>query len=324
MSVRVAVVGLGVMGRTHVQVLQGLEGVDVVAVADVSPAAVVAAGPLIAATTVTAAYDDPLALVREADVDAVLVASSDASHAALVLACLRRGLPVLCEKPLTTSAADALEIVRSEAAGGRRLVQVGFMRRYDPAFASVRDAVASGRVGAPAVVHTVHRNPVAAYAFTPEVLVTNSASHDVDLVRWVTGDEVAEVTCTVAPAPDERFAAVLLRLTTSRGVLASTELTYGPGCAYDVRCEVVGREGSAATPAAGPVVGGDWVGRFAEAYRRQDAAWVAALAGGRATVGATAWDGLVNTLVLDAAGRALAGGRAVRPDLPPRPATYGP
>ena len=306
--VRVGVVGLGVMGRTHLRVLRSLAGVEVVAVADVVPGALVGAGP-------ASTYDDPLALVRDADVDALLVASSDATHAELVLACLDRGLPVLCEKPLTTSVDDTLAILAAESARGRRLVQVGFMRRFDPAFVAVHDVVRAGAVGAPAVVHTVHRNPVSSYAFTPAVLVTNSASHDVDLVRWITGDEIAVVSAAVAPAPDERFASVLLRLTTTGGVLASTELTYGPGCAYDVRCEVVGRTGSVATP---PDEGGDgaWVHRFDEAYRRQDAAWVASVHGD--PVGAGVLDGLANALVLAAAGRSLATGQPVTLDPPPQ------
>ncbi|MBC7638723.1 MAG: Gfo/Idh/MocA family oxidoreductase [Rhodoferax sp.] len=308
--VRVGVVGLGMMGGTHLRVLRSLAGVDVVAVADVVPSALVGAGP---ATT----YDDPLMLVRDADVDAVLVASSDATHAELVLACLDRGLPVLCEKPLTTSVEDTLAILAAESARGRRLVQVGFMRRFDPAFAAVHDAVRAGTVSAPAVIHTVHRNPVSSYAFTPSVLVANSASHDVDLVRWITGDEIAVVSATVAPAPDARFASVLLRLTTSSGVLASTELTYGPGCAYDVRCEVVGRTGSVATPPDGNGVDGAWVHRFDEAYRRQDAAWVASVHGD--PVGAGVMDGLANALVLAGAERSLVTGQPVTLEPPPRP-----
>ncbi|MEO7744914.1 MAG: Gfo/Idh/MocA family oxidoreductase [Actinomycetota bacterium] len=298
---RVGVVGLGVMGRAHLRVLRSLAGVEVVAVADVAPGALVGVGP---ATT----YDDPLALVGSADVDAVLVASSDATHAELVLACLERGLPVLCEKPLTTSVRDTMAILAAESVSGRRLVQVGFMRRFDPAFAAVHDAVRAGAVGAPAVIHTVHRNPVSSYPFTPAVLVTSSASHDVDLVRWITGEEIALVSATPAPAPDVRFASVLLRLTTTGGVLASTELTYGPSCAYDVRCEVVGRTGSVATP---PDEGGDgaWVHRFDEAYRRQDAAWVASVRGD--PVGAGVLDGLANAVVLAGAEQSLATGQPV-------------
>ncbi len=306
---RVGVVGLGAMGRAHLRVLRSLAGVEVVAVADVAPGALVGVGP---ATT----YDDPLALVGSADVDAVLVASSDATHAELVLACIERGLPVLCEKPLTTSVEDTLAILAAESAVGRRLVQVGFMRRFDPAFAAVHDAVRAGAVGAPAVIHTVHRNPVSSYPFRPSVLVTSSASHDVDLVRWITGEEIVLVSATPAPTPDERFASVLLRLTTTGGLLSSTELTYGPGCAYDVRCEVVGRTGSVATP---PDDGGDgaWVHRFDEAYRRQDAGWVASVRG--EPVGAGTWDGLANAVVLAGAERSLATGQQVTLDPPPHP-----
>ncbi|HEX8496093.1 MAG TPA: Gfo/Idh/MocA family oxidoreductase [Actinomycetales bacterium] len=312
---RVGVVGLGRMGRTHVRVLTSLPGVQVAAVSDVDPGALADRGGAPGAR----AHEHPLELVRQGEVDALVVASSDASHADLVLAAIERGLPVLCEKPLTTSAELAHEIVGRERSLGRRLVTVGFMRRFDPAFAALSDAVRSGRLGAPAVVHTVHRNPLASYAFDTRVLVTNSASHDVDLVRWYTGAEITQVTCSVADGADDRFASVLLQLSTASGALAGTELTYGPGCSYDVRAEVVGREASMATPPAG--TGGDWVDRFADAYLRQDAAWVAAVRAGT-TTGASAWDGLANTVTLEAAGRALASGSPATVTLPDRPALY--
>lgn len=308
---RIGLIGLGVMGRTHLRVLGELTAARVVAAADTAAAALVGLGQL---TT----YDDPLTLVREADVDAVLVASADPSHAALVLACLERELPVLCEKPLTTSVADARRIVDREVTLRRRLVQVGFMRRFDPAFALVHNRVRAGAVGDPAVVHTVHRNPLASYAFSPTVLVTNSASHDVDLVRWLTGDEVVEAHCQATPGGSSRFASVLLRLTLRSGALASIELTYGPGYVYDVRCDVVGSEGSLASQHQ--QVEGDWVNRFDAAYRLQDTGWVAADAVD--PVGASAYDGLVNSLVLDAAARSLETGRPARPELPSRPELY--
>jgi myo-inositol 2-dehydrogenase/D-chiro-inositol 1-dehydrogenase len=312
-TVRVGLVGLGAMGRTHLQVLRSLGDVAVVAGADVNPAALSSAG-------LSVTYGHPLELVRDADVDAVLVASSDPSHAELVLACLDRRLPVLCEKPLTMSSGDARRILDAEASIGRRLVQVGFMRRFDAAFGAVADAVHAGAVGPPAVISTVHRNPVSAFAFEPSVLVGNSASHDVDLVRWLTGDEVSEVTCESAAGADRHFASVLLRLTTRGGVLASTELTYGE-FNYDVRCEVVGRTGalSSTVPDHGTVQG--WAARFAQAYRDQDAQWIASVRSG-VPVGATAWDGYANVLVLEAATRAWRTGQRVAVEQPVRPDTY--
>jgi myo-inositol 2-dehydrogenase/D-chiro-inositol 1-dehydrogenase len=308
-SVRLGVVGLGTMGRTHLEALSALgPAARVVAVADVDESAVARA---VEGTDVRGGTDG-FELVGHGDLDAVVVASPDATHAGLVHACLDRGLPVLCEKPLTTSVADSATLVEREASLGRRLVQVGFMRRYDPAFAEVAHTVLGGKVGAPAVVRTVHRNPVHAYAFEPSTLTTNSASHDVDLLRWVTGEDVAQVSCWSAPGADERFAAMLLRARTAGGVVASTELVYGPACGYDVGLEVVGRDGIAATPAT--ATGGDWTDRFDEAYLRQVRAWVRSVAEGRPDPdGATALDGLAVSCVLEAAERSRREGGTVVP-----------
>jgi myo-inositol 2-dehydrogenase / D-chiro-inositol 1-dehydrogenase len=305
---RIGLVGLGRMGRTHLAALRSLNGaVSVDAVADVDSAAVAAA----VEGTGARGWTDGLDLLAHADLDGVVVASPDATHAALVSACLDRGLSVLCEKPLTTSVADSASLVEREASLGRRLVQVGFMRRYDPAFADVAHAVLDGRVGAPAIVRTVHRNPVSAYAFEPSTLTENSASHDVDLVRWVTGHDVTEVSCSQAVA-DATFAAMLLRTSTSGGVVTSTELVYGPGFAYDVGLEVVGREGVVGTPPT--ATGGDWTERFDEAYLRQDRAWVRSVASARPDPdGASALDGLAVSCVLEAAERSRRAGGAVVP-----------
>ncbi|GAB3677037.1 Gfo/Idh/MocA family protein [Angustibacter aerolatus] len=289
---RVGVVGLGVMGRAHAQVLQALPGVAVTAVADVSDAAVAA----VVERTGAVGTGDGLQLAAGADVDALVVASPDATHAALVRAALDRDLPVLCEKPLTTSVADSAALVELES--GRGLVQVGFMRRHDPAFAAVADAVHAGRVGAPSVLRTVHRNPVSAYAFEPSVLWRNSASHDVDLVRWTTGCDVVEVSCEPAPdGPD--FAAVLLRLRTTSGAVSVSELSYGAHQDYEVGLEVSGAGGVVGTPLERSP---DWTHRFDEAYRRQLVAWVDAVRAGRTDPrAATAADGLAVTVVLEAA-----------------------
>jgi myo-inositol 2-dehydrogenase / D-chiro-inositol 1-dehydrogenase len=88
-------------------------------------------------------------MIRDENVDAVVIASPDPTHAPLVKECLRLEKPVLCEKPLADSADAALEVVEAEVELGRKLVQVGFMRRYDPQHVAVKEAVDAGSVGAP-------------------------------------------------------------------------------------------------------------------------------------------------------------------------------
>ena len=156
MAVAIGVIGAGVMGAEHVRRLAAeVEGADVVAVADADLARAEAA----AAGAGGRAYADPLALIRSDDVEAVVIASSDATHAGFVLACLAEGKPVLCEKPLAPTAEASLLVAEAEAASGRRLVQVGFMRRFDPAYVAMKEELDSGRLGAPLMLHCVHRNP---------------------------------------------------------------------------------------------------------------------------------------------------------------------
>ena len=91
------------------------------------------------------AVDDALELIADDEVDAVVIASPGFAHEEQVLACIEAAKPVLCEKPLTLDSASSLRLVEMEAKGGRPLVQVGFMRRFDPEYAELK-AVCSTRV----------------------------------------------------------------------------------------------------------------------------------------------------------------------------------
>lgn len=104
-------------------------------------------------------FEDFRALVTNEDVDAVLIASPAHLHAEQVVECIAVGKPVLCEKPLAGTSGEALNVVQAEIARGRRLVQLGFMRRFDAAFQGLKAAVASGQVGVPLLMHCIHRNP---------------------------------------------------------------------------------------------------------------------------------------------------------------------
>src|SRR3954451_5391442 len=177
MALSIGVIGAGVMGSEHVRRLAvEVEGADVAAVADADLARADAA----AAAAGGRAHVDPLELIRSDDVDAVLVASSDATHADLVLACLAEGKPVLCEKPLATTAESSLLVAEAEAGAGRRLVQVGFIGRYDPTYVDMKRALDEGRLGDPLLAHCVHRNASVPPTYTSETLITSSLTPEID------------------------------------------------------------------------------------------------------------------------------------------------
>ncbi len=318
MALRVGVVGLGVMGAGHLRTLiANVPRAQVAAVCDVD----VARARLIAGDRMRM-HEDPVALIRSEDVDAVLVASSDATHADLVLACIDAGKPVLCEKPLATTAAASLAVMEAEAALGRRLVQVGFMRRFDPRYAVVKRELDEGRVGQPLLVHCAHRNAAVPPTYTSDMLITSSGTHEFDVVRWLTGEEIVVAT-VLTPRPTSRAAdgmrdPQLLILQTESGVLVDVEVFVNAGYGYDIRCELVGESG---TLTLEPAVTAGFLERFADAYRHELTDWVDAVADGGPR-GPTAWDGYAASAVADACLQSLASGRTVDVRLAERPALY--
>src|SRR5215831_13131778 len=162
MTVRVGVIGTGMIGQDHIRrITHVLSGGTVAAVTDVDAAR------------------------------AGQVAAWGAAHEESVLAAISAGKPVFCEKPLAPTEEACLRIVEAEMAAGRRLVQVGFMRRYDAGYHALKAALDAGEIGAPLLMHCAHRNPsVPPYGFTTEMIVSDSAVHEIDLVRWLFGEDI--------------------------------------------------------------------------------------------------------------------------------------
>jgi myo-inositol 2-dehydrogenase/D-chiro-inositol 1-dehydrogenase len=334
MTVRVGVVGTGMIGRDHVLRLSNvLAGAEVVAVTDVDP---VNASAGVADLPRAVVHPDGQALVAAPDVDAVIVASWGPSHEEYVLACLAAGKPVFCEKPLATSQEACRRILDAEVAGGRRLVQVGFMRRYDPAYRAMKDVVTSGAIGAPLLVHSRHRNPSVPSHYEREMAITDSAVHDFDIVRWLLDEDL--VSATVLTPRRSRHGTdlqdpLLIILRTESGVLVDVETSANSRYGYDIGGEVVGEDGTVALADTNPVVvrreGGfagavpaGWRERFVRAYDVELQAWVDALAAGLGATGPSSWDGYAAAVASDAAVAALRSGDTVEFQLGPAPALY--
>jgi len=310
MTIRIGIVGAGVMGADHARILStAVADVELVAIAD---ADIERARRVAEATGIARAGGDGLEIVRAKDVDAVLIASPDDTHRQLVLACLDAGKPVLCEKPLAPTTAECLEIVERETALGKRLVQVGFMRRFDPGYVEMRRTVRSGQFGAPLMMHCIHRNESALPYTQTEALIANSAVHEFDAARFVLGREVARISVILgrSTASARMRDPQLVLLEMSDGALVDAEIFVNAQYGYDVRAELVCEEGTVSlVPPHDTTVlharhdgfrhPADWRPRFADAYREELQAWVAAIAGDSAT-GASAWDGYAATAVAEA------------------------
>jgi myo-inositol 2-dehydrogenase/D-chiro-inositol 1-dehydrogenase len=334
-TVNVGVIGTGMIGTQHVHRLaREVVGSSVTVVFDVAGDRAAALATEVGAR----AADSWASVVGDPGVDAVLIASPGDLHVEQVLACLAAGKPVLCEKPLATSAGDALKVVDAEVAVGRRLVQVGFMRRYDAGFRDVKAAIDAGAIGEPLLAHAVHRNPSVPDWFVGEMSLTDSLVHEFDTFRWLFGQEI--VATTVIAVRHSPLAAhlrdpqiVLLEL--ANGAVVDAESFVNCRYGYDVRCEVVGSTGTVALDnprttillgdgRRGETVPPDWGVRFGRAYADELQSWIAAVAGG-ATVapGASdAWDGYAAVAVAETAVASFAQHARTEVQLVDRPGLY--
>ena len=331
MSVRVGIIGVGVMGRDHADLLATqVPGVTLQAIHDADPARAEAVAEETGAKAVMA---DPLMLIENPAIDAVLLASPDTTHKELTLACIAARKPVLCEKPLAPTSCECLEVVAAETKLGRRLAQIGYMRRFDPSYVEMKSLLTGGSFGRPLLLHCIHRNVSAPAWFDDRMAIGNSAVHEFDIIRWLLDTELLgmHVFRPRAAAPDSARP-LLLIVETRGGQVATVEVFNNAAYGYDVRGELVCQKGTVKLRAPvrtetnlalrqGIEHPADWRPRFADAYRLQAQAWVRAIGKG-AFVGATAWDGYAAARAAEAGLLSLAVGRYAEIEPGEKPAIY--
>ncbi|MGQ4420647.1 Gfo/Idh/MocA family protein [Streptomyces sp. SAS_269] len=326
--------GAGHMGADHIRRLDRVvSGARVASVADPEPERAKEAVAGIDGVTV---HTDPVAALDAPGVAAVLIASPGPAHEEALLAAFRRGLPVLCEKPMVPDPAGALRVVEAEARLGRRLTQIGFMRRYDAEYRRLKSLLDGGALGRPLMLHCTHRNVSSPGHFTSAMLINSSVSHEIDAARWLLGQELTAVTvlrpAPSAGAPEGLADPQFVLFETERGALVDVEVFVNCGFGYQVRCEAVYEAGSArigdehsmvvtTRGGAGEEVAQDYLVRFADAYDREVQAWVDATRRGEVT-GPGVWDGYAASVVAEAGVRALETGGRATVHLAPRPALY--
>jgi len=192
-DLRVGLAGLGSMGRNHLRVLGLAKGATVVALADPDPDALAAA----TAATGAQGFAEPLALIAEADVDALVIAAPTTTHLPLALAAIDRGIAVLVEKPLAATPAEADLIVAAAAQAGAPPVQVGHIERFNPAVLELGRLLDAGWLSTVFAITSRRAGPFPARIRDVGVTV-DLATHDVDMLSWIAGERPARVSAETA------------------------------------------------------------------------------------------------------------------------------
>lgn len=314
---RFGLLGAGRIGQIHGRNIAASLDAKLVAVADVSADA--AAKLADAAGAEVRESDD---IITASDIDAVLIGTPTDTHADLIEAAARAGKAILCEKPVdlsSTRVASCLEVV--DAAGVP--LMIGFNRRFDPNFSALRERIEAGDIGAVEIVTIISRDPApppVSYIERSGGLYRDMMIHDFDMARFLLSEEIVElhaygsalVDPAIGRAGDVDTAVVALK--TASGRLAqisnSRRATYG----YDQRIEVHGAKGMLRADnilkSTVQLARGDgfvsepaqdfFLERYAEAYRRELAAFIAAVTARRAPL-PSGRDGLMAQRLADAA-----------------------
>jgi myo-inositol 2-dehydrogenase / D-chiro-inositol 1-dehydrogenase len=246
---RCAVFGVGRIGRIHADNLaRHVEGVQLVAVADVDHAAARAVADRLRVPTVTTDYTE---LLDRDDIDAVAVCTPTSTHYDVLLASAEAGKAIFTEKPIDLDL-GRIDAVNAAVAARGVPMMVGFQRRYDPDFARVRSMVESGAIGDVHVVRITSRDavpPPRSFISTSGGLFLDMTVHDLDMVRFVTGREVTGVYACASVLVDPMFAeegdwdTAAVTLTLEGGALAMIDNSRRAVYGQDQRVEVFGSAG---------------------------------------------------------------------------------
>lgn len=335
-SISVGVIGTGGMGTRHaVNLHRFVGGAHVAGVYDLDQAHASQAAEQCGSAQV---FSDPLQLINDPGVDAVLIASPDDTHTNLTLECLKVNKPVLCEKPLATRVEDAIKVLEVETSLSKRLISVGFMRRFDPQHAAVKSRVSSGELGEPLMWKGVHRNASVSYGISGATILTNSAGHDFDSARFLMDAEVLEVHVrglkSRSELHDDTRDLLLIEMMMSKNRLASAEVYVNAEYGYEVSAEVICQQGTVVTQQPdkalmrsksmrGFHVSSDWLSPFQDAYVAEAIDWIDSLQTGRLFGGASAWDGYAAMMITAACIESLHTNQYVAVQLGQKPDLYG-
>lgn len=332
-KLRVGVIGCGAIGKEHIKrMMNKIAQTTVVAVADYY----VESAKQVAEQYGITYYETGKELIEAKDVDAVVIASSDESHGEYVLQCLKAKKYVFCEKPLSLSVEECIQMIEAEKEVGKKLVQVGFMRRYDAGYVEMKQMIDEGEIGKPLIIHAAHRNVSQAAGFQTDYAITRVAIHEIDICRWLLDDEYDTVQVLAvkqnSKSSTEWLNPQMMIMRTKSGQHIDLEVQTDHAYAYDIQCEVVGEEGIVKLPDQARVlqrknaassfgISMDWSKRFLDAYDVEFDQWSKDVLADRVT-GANTWDGYVSCVTAEALIQSRKTGTPVKVELMEKPEIY--
>ena len=250
--VNVGIIGAGRIGQVHAKsILTGVPDAKILAIAD--PFIKPQVAEWAKSVGIENVYTDHRKILEDDRIDAVLICASTDQHAQLSLEAIAAGKHVFCEKPIDQSIAKIEEVKAALAASPKKLVyQVGFNRRYDHNYRAMRKAVEDGKIGEVQFVRVSSRDPEppsAQYVAGSGGMFMDMMIHDLDMVRYLSGQEIVELyaqgACLIDPAIGEAgdVDTVTITLKLSNGALATIDGSRKAVYGYDQRGEVFGSKG---------------------------------------------------------------------------------
>lgn len=301
MAIKFALLGCGRIGVLHARNVAKADGARLETVFDPNTTAAEAVAK-VHGCGVSASVDDAIGKA-----DAVLIATSTATHADLIELAAKAGKPILCEKPIDLSL-DRVRACRKAIEGYNVPIQIGFNRRFDPGHRAARNACAAGKIGKLEQVVVTSRDPgmpPRGYTAVSGGIFRDMTIHDFDVARFMLNDEPTEVFATGSALVDPTigtdfgdFDSIMIVMRTADGKLCHINNSRRAAFGYDQRIELFGSEGmvisdnkkahelkfygSTTTDAAEPYLN-FFIERYAEAYEAEIAAFIATIRDGRPT-----------------------------------------
>ena len=296
-DIGIGIIGVGIMGRGHALYLSDyVKGGKVVAIYDANQqtAQKVAKEVFKKTKLLPKVYDDLSTLLEDQNVKAVIIASPDHLHANHLEQAILAGKDVLCEKPLASKEKDARKVAKV-VRNSKSIVGIGFMRRFDRPYQDLKREIQSGKYGKVLQIRCTSRN-VSSPTATTAMLLTNVAVHEIDIIRWLLGEEIVSVGVnfakTTSKANSNLSDPISINCHTESGVLVTIDICANSTYGYEVGMEVITENGSLVIENLGQLniaynfklptrKGGtlhkDWMGRFKPAYIAELTAFVNSL-----------------------------------------------